>query len=292
MILGDFAKLLRIKQWIWKNGFVFVGFLFSEPAKRGAVFLAVCFAAFAFCLISSSVYILNDIIDREKDKMHPKKSLRPLCRGVISVRSAVVAAVVCMGFALGIGFYISNVVGMLILAYFCLNVLYTFFLKHIALLDVFCIAAGFMLRIFSGTLGVGIVPSEWLLLCGLLLTLFLGFTKRRAEMMAFPENAGAVRKVLSLYTPALLDSLITICATGVILSYGLYTMSPQTAAIHHTSHLFYTVPLVMYGIFRYLLLLHYHSEGEDPASDLLRDPQMVAVVLLWITMTISILHGF
>ena len=283
-------KLLRPHQWV-KNGFVFVGLLFSEVGDDWKLRGSVLFAAAGFCLLSSCVYILNDVLDREADRAHPLKRNRPLASGAVSLRHAYALAFVCGSTGLALGAMASATVVAILLAYLVLNLAYSAGLKNIAILDVFIIAAGFMLRIFAGTWGVNIAPSYWLLLCGLQLTVFLGFAKRRAELMASDGDGSAgagQRAVLYHYTPALLDTMMSISAAGVIVSYSLYTVSPDTIALHRTDKLIYTLPFVLYGIFRYIFLVHRRG-GEDPALTLLTDAHMLAVVALWLGVTLWLL---
>ena len=204
------------------------------------------------------------------------------------MNQAFVLAFVCGAAGLTLGAMASAIVVAILLAYLALNLGYSYGLKNIAILDVFIIAAGFMLRIFAGTWGVNIVPSYWLLLCGLLLTVFLGFAKRRAELTASDGNGAqgaSQRPVLYDYSPALLDTMMAISAAGVIVSYSLYTVSPDTIALHRTDKLIYTLPFVLYGIFRYIFLLH-RSGGEDPAWTLLTDAHMLIVCALWLGVTL------
>ena len=283
-------KLLRPHQWV-KNGFVFVGLLFSDVSNDWRLRGSVALAAAGFCLLSSCVYVLNDIFDRRADQAHPLKRRRPLASGAVRTGEALALAIVCAiaGFALGAA-AAGRVVVMLV-AYLLLNLAYSAGLKHVAILDVFIIAAGFMLRIFAGTWGVGIAPSQWLLLCGLLLTIFLGFAKRRAELMVSlggGSNDASPRPVLDDYSPALLDTMMAISAAGVIVSYSLYTVSPDTIALHHTDKLIYTLPFVLYGIFRYIFLVHRHG-GEDPASTLLSDAHMLITGVAWLCVTLWLL---
>jgi len=219
--------------------------------------------------------------DLESDRQHPKKKLRPLAAGIVSMGAAITLAVTFLLIGLGLGILASYWVLVFLVIYIIINLLYSFGLKEIVILDVFIIAAGFMLRIFTGTIGVGIPPSQWLLLCGFMITLFLGLTKRRAEMMALDENMSAQRKVLEHYSPVLLDKMISISAASVIISYSLYTMSPDTIQIHETESLIYTVPFVIYGIFRYIFLLHYQRWGGEPSRELIRDPHIVGAVAAW-----------
>jgi 4-hydroxybenzoate polyprenyltransferase len=216
------------------------------------------------------------------------KRKRPLASGTVGISQAYALAFVCGAAGLALGAIASVSVVAIFLAYLALNLAYSAGLKNIAILDVFIIAAGFMLRIFAGTWGVNIVPSYWLLLCSLLLTVFLGFAKRRAELMASDgngSNGAGQRAVLYDYTPALLDTMMAISAAGVIVSYSLYTVSPDTIALHRTDKLIYTLPFVLYGIFRYIFLVHRRG-GEDPAWTLLTDAHMLIVGALWLGVTL------
>jgi 4-hydroxybenzoate polyprenyltransferase len=280
-------KLLRPHQWI-KNGFVFVGLLFGQVTDDLSLVRDVLFAAAGFCLMSSCVYILNDVLDRKADRAHPLKRKRPLASGTVSLNQAFALAFVCGTAGLALGAMSSAIVVAILLAYLVLNLAYSAGLKDVAILDVFIIAAGFMLRIFAGTLGVSIEPSYWLLLCGLLLTVFLGFAKRRAELAASDgngSNGASQRAVLHDYSPALLDTMMAISAAGVIVSYSLYTVSPDTIALHRTDKLVYTLPFVLYGVFRYIFLVH-RRRGEDPAWTLLTDTHMLVVGTLWLGVTL------
>ena len=214
--------------------------------------------------------------------------MRPLASGAVSMKLALALAFVCGTAALALGAMSSAIVTAILLGYLVLNLAYSAGLKNIAILDVFIIAAGFMLRIFAGTWGVNIAPSQWLLLCGLLLTVFLGFAKRRAELMTSDgaeADGASQRAVLYDYSPALLDTMMAISAAGVIVSYSLYTVNPDTIALHRTDKLIYTVPLVLYGIFRYIFLVHRRG-GEDPAWTLLTDAHLIAVGALWLGVTL------
>ena len=275
--LSPYLKLLRPYQWV-KSGFVFVGLLFGHGWQQPLLVQRVVLAAAAFALAASAVYVLNDLVDRERDRQHPQKRSRPLASGAVSVRAALLLAGA-----------VSMAVLWIVIGYALLNVAYSMGLKHVVLLDVFIIAAGFMLRILAGTLGVGIAPSHWLLLCGLLLTLFLGFAKRRAELNALAGRGGSHRKVLDDYDPVLLDLLIGICAAGAIVSYSLYTVSAETVAMHGTTNLIYSVPFVIYGVFRYLFLLHRRSGGGDPSAALLQDAHLLIAFAGWLLTVVALL---
>jgi 4-hydroxybenzoate polyprenyltransferase len=286
--LSDLLRLMRPHQWV-KNTFVFVGLLFGH-AWHDPHLLTLALVAFAsFCLVSSAIYTINDIIDVEQDRVHPKKRKRPLAAGVVSVPGAAVLATLLFLPGIVLAYGVSPAVFFITVGYGVMNLAYSLWLKHVVILDIFIIASGFMLRILAGTLGIGIAPSKWLLLCGLMVTLFLGFTKRRAEIFALSDDKAAHRKVLAHYSAVLLDKMIGITASGLIMSYSLYTMSPDTIRIHGTSNLIYTVPFVMYGVFRYIYLLHHQSRGGDPSHDLVRDAHLIIVVGAWLLTTILLI---
>lgn len=282
-------RLLRPRHWV-KNGFVFVGVIFANAWRQPSLVWRVSLAAAAFCLVASGVYIFNDLFDREEDQRHFSKKNRPLAAGRVSPGNAVILLIVLWIVGFGLALLASRTVLAIVLLYILLNIAYTLRLKDVVLLDVFIIASGFMLRILAGTVGVGIRPSQWLLLCGLMLALFLGFTKRRAEMYAATGNGdGVPRNVLKHYQSVLLDKMIVITATGVIITYSLYTMSPVTVQTHHTEALIYTVPFVIYGIFRYLYSLHMHATGSDPSQEIFRDPHILVAILGWLGITLWLL---
>jgi 4-hydroxybenzoate polyprenyltransferase len=288
--LFSFIHLLRPHQWI-KNAFVFVGLIFGHMWNQPIIINQVIFAAIAFCLMSSAVYIYNDIIDHPLDRLHPLKKNRPLPNGRISIKAAAILAVMLFVLALGFGELASNKVIIILLSYVVINLLYTHWLKHMVILDVFAIASGFMLRILAGTIGVGITPSQWLMFCGLMITLFLGFTKRRAEILIMQEQEELPRKVLREYNHIFLDKMIGITASCSIIGYGLYTMSAETLRVHNTANLIYTIPFVVYGIFRYLYLLHktdVHA-GQDTSKDLWQDKHLIVTVLVWFLLTLLII---
>lgn len=293
-LLFAYIKLLRPHQWI-KNAFVFTGLIFAHAWDKPGIVSQVVLATIAFCLCSSCVYVYNDLIDRKSDQLHPRKKHRPIASGKISSTQAAGLALVLFVAGLALGLCVSLWVGFILLSYLILNIFYTHWFKHIVILDVFVIAAGFMLRILAGTLGVGIPPSQWLLFCGLMLTLFLGFSKRRSEMKLLnPEQeSNHQRAVLKNYQSIFLDKMIGIAAACSIISYSLYTMSPVTIQEQGTSNLIYTVPLVAYGIFRYIYLLHEplseRRAGEDTARDLLKDRQLQVSVGLWLALVLLII---
>lgn len=289
--MNPFIRLLRPHQYV-KNGFVFLGVIFSGQWDQ-TILMSAGLVFLAFCAIASSVYIMNDILDVEADRLHSTKKNRPIASGAVPVLVGWVLAGILALLAIGFSLLISLWAAACVLVYAVLNVGYSLQWKHIAVLDVFIISAGFMLRILAGTVGLGISPSSWLLLCGLMLTLFLGFAKRRAELLALEEagitDAALTRRVLDDYRPAMIEQFMAISAASAILTYSLYTVSPETIAKHGTDALIYTVPFVVYGIFRYIFLLHSHGKGNDTARDLFSDRHLLATVAGWMTVTVWIL---
>ena len=283
-------RLLRPHQWL-KNGFVLIGILFghawSDPAK-----LTQAAAAFgAFCLLASAIYVFNDLIDREQDRLHPQKKHRPLASGQIDVATAIALGVLCLIGGSLLALCYAGSAPWIFFAYVALNLAYSLGLKHVVILDVFIIATGFMLRLLAGTLGIGIAPSHWLLLCGLMLTLLLGFAKRRAELEAMLAAGGAHRRVLDHYSIPLLDQFIGIAAAATVISYALYTVSLETVALHGTRGLIVTVPPVVYGLLRFLWRLHTRSGGGDAAQELLTDRHLQATIAIWLALVIGLFSG-
>ena len=280
-------RLLRPHQWL-KNGFVFVGLLFGHAWNDAALVQAALAAFAAFCLLSSAVYVFNDLMDREQDRRHPEKKHRPLASGAVGVPAAAVLGTACLAGGLVLAFA-ASAAPWIFVAYLAINTAYSLGAKHVVILDVFIIAAGFMLRILAGTVGIGVAPTHWLLLCGLMLTLFLGFAKRRAELGVLADDSVIHRRVLEHYSARMLDQFIGVAATGTIVSYALYTVSPETIALHGTQWLIASVPFVLYGLLRYLFLLHRRGGGGDPARELLRDAHLLVAFAGWLAVVVGLL---
>ena len=276
-----FIELLRPKQWV-KNAFVLVGLVFGHAYGDPAMVNAALSATLAFCLASGAVYAFNDARDAVQDRGHPDKRDRPVARGAIASGQAAAFSAVIATLALALAAYAGWQVAAFIAAYLALSAAYTLRLKRVPVLDVFSIAAGFMLRLLAGTAGIGIAPSNWLLACGFLLTLFLGFAKRRAEIGRLAEGAGLHRPVLEDYSAGFLDKAIMLCAAGMTVAYAAYTLAAETALIHGTGGLILTLPWVLLGTLRYLYRLRFRGGGGDPAEELLRDPLLAAAVAGWI----------
>jgi 4-hydroxybenzoate polyprenyltransferase len=280
-------QLLRPQQWI-KNAFVWAGFLFARAWHDVALAQQVALAFVAFCLLASAVYIGNDWIDRDADRVHPTKRDRPLASGRVGGVAAGSLAIVLALAGLAIGAWVGAGLFAVLVAYLALNGAYSLRLKRIVIVDVFALSLGFLLRILAGTIGVGIAPSPWLLMCGLMLTLLLGFGKRRAESAAVDASAG--RAVLAEYSPALLDRLVVVCVSGTLIAYSLYTISPQTITLHGSADLVYTVPIVTYALFRYLYLLGGGNAAEDPSGLFIGDRHLQVSALAWLVAVIWILR--
>ena len=280
--------LMRPHQWI-KSGFVVLGLLFSHRWTDSRLVMSVLLACVAFSAMASTVYVINDLIDVVSDRNHPKKRLRPIASRAVPERVAQILAAVLFLVAMTCASLVSLTVVALVLCYAAMNVAYSYGLKHVVIVDVFVISAGFMLRILVGTAGVGIEPSSWLLLCGMMMTLLIGFGKRRAELTAIDTDTSSTRKVLAQYDLPLLDQFLAATAGCAVLSYSLYTVSPETIRLHGTDKLIYTVPFIVYGIFRYLFLLNRRGMGQDTARDLFADRHLLATMVGWIVLTTALL---
>src|ERR1700694_4178751 len=271
-------RSLRPQQWI-KNAFVWAGFLFAHAWHDSSLAAHVAAAFVAFCLLASAVYIGNDWIDRDSHRAHPLKRDRPIAAGRISLAASASMSIALALAAFALATWVSVELTAILIAYLVLNAAYSLGLKRMVIIDVIAVALGFLLRLLAGTLGVGIAPSPWLLMCGLMLTLLLGFGKRRAELAGTPAGLG--RDVLSEYSLALLDRLITVCVSGTLIAYSLYTISPQTIELHGSADLVYTVPVVTYALFRYLYLLDRHDAAEDPSRLFLSDRHLQLAAVIW-----------
>ena len=274
------AASIRPEQWT-KNLFVFAGLLFGmRLTDSGAVLLSV--ATFAiFCALSGAVYLFNDVSDRETDQAHPLKRMRPIASGQLSTRIALLAAA-CLGLgAIEAAYAISPRLAAVSGAYLTLLLLYSAALKHVVILDVLAIAAGFVLRAVAGAVAVAVPISHWLLLCTTLLALFLALSKRRHELTLLAEGAAGHRPILGEYSPYLLDQMIGVVTASTLMAYSFYAISPETAEKFGTVRLGLTIPFVLYGIFRYLYLVHQKRGGGSPAALLLTDRPLLGCVALW-----------
>lgn len=280
-ILPGLWHLMRPKQWA-KNIFVFFGLLFGQIKPEATLVLEVCLVAVVFALCASGIYVLNDLADRKSDRQHPKKRFRPLAAGTVSVRVAILLLVILWLVSFGLAYFISPTMVLLLAIYVALNLAYSFGLKHVAYVDVAILASGYVLRVLSGTSAVGFPPSSWLLASTTALALFLGFTKRRVELGKFMSDGANYRRVLEHYSLTSLDRAVWLSALGVMLSYVLFTINSEVLQLYGYLDLILTAPFVILGVGRYLYLQRGGEKGDDPTSDILRDPLLVVSVLAWI----------
>ena len=282
-------RTMRPTQWT-KNGFVFAGIMFDQQLTDPRP-LARVVAAFALlCLSASTIYIVNDLVDIERDRLHPRKRSRALPSGQLPVSWAKAAAVIFPLVALGASLALTPALTGVLLGYLVLHVVYSLWLKNIVILDVFAIAAGFVLRLVAGIVVVEVSNfSPWLYVCAGLLALFLAIGKRRQELILLAENAGDHRTTYREYNMALLDDMLRMVTTGSVLTYMLYTIEAQT--IRGNGHrMMLTIPFVVYGIFRYLYLIHVRGEGSAPDELLFKDIPLLADVILWVAAVGVILY--
>jgi 4-hydroxybenzoate polyprenyltransferase len=288
-LLPNLIRSLRPSQWT-KNLFVFAGLIFGEKLRDPAAVVQATLAFGVFCLLSGTVYLINDVLDREADRLHPVKSRRPVASGALSPAAALTAAAVLIVASLSLAFAVNRAFGLVSASYLALLALYSISLKHFVILDVLVLAGGFVLRAYGGAVAVDVAFSHWLLLLMLLLALFLGLSKRRAELVALAGSARDHRPSLAEYSPYLLDQMIGVVTASTLLAYAFYTISPETVQKFHTDHLLLTVPFPLYGIFRYLYLVHQRDGGGNPSEMLLTDKPLLLCVALWGLAVIAILY--
>lgn len=288
--LRSLAALTRPSHWI-KNVFVLAGVFFAEDWSDPRMLALAACAFAAFCLAASAVYCVNDVLDAEEDRAHPRKRERPVAAGRVSPQAAFALASALAAAALGLSLYAGPRLAACLVAYGAVNLLYSRALKSIVLVDVFCIASGFIIRLLAGTWGIGVEPSQWFLLCTLNLSLFLGFSKRYAELTDGLRPLEAKRAVLKSYSPEFLRVLIAITLSGTLITYGLYTTSERTLAVHGGTRLIYTLPIAMLGLFRYLYLVMERGLGENTVADVRKDPAMLIICAAYVAACILLLES-
>ena len=280
---------LRPHQWT-KNLVVFAAPALSkhlfEPGPLGQALLAFV----VFCGLSGTVYLVNDVADVERDRLHPRKRLRPIASGALSTRAASFLAaglgLACLGLSLLLGLpFLLCAAG-----YLALNLAYSFRLKEVVILDVLCVSLGFVLRAVAGAFSIAVQISDWLLVCTLLLALFLALAKRRHELTSLTSAATGHRKILAEYSPYLLDQMISVVTASCLTAYAFYTMAPDTVEKYRTERLAWTIPFVLYGIFRYLYLVHQKEQGGSPTDILVTDRPLLVNVFLWAAAIVLIVY--
>jgi 4-hydroxybenzoate polyprenyltransferase len=280
-----YLRLARPKQWT-KNGFVLAGVVFSGEALQASSLLAALLAFVAFCALSGAVYAANDLLDVQEDRKHPTKRLRPVASGEIPVRVAALYAALLASMGLALAFFVGLGVGLAGLAYLALQAVYTPLLKHEVILDVMSISAGFVIRALAGAAAVGAPISPWLVVCTGFLTLYLGFSKRRYELYVLGEGGQTYRRNLKDYSVEMLDQMMNIMVAATIIAYAMYTFF----AYEHP-YMMASIPFVIYGVFRYLLLVH-RDGGGDPDTLLLRDRALQVTLLLWVAVVMAVIYFF
>jgi len=291
-MIPNLIKLARPKQWI-KNFFVFAPLLFSRHIFDAQFVINSIEAFVTFCLISSVVYIINDILDVESDRAHPKKKFRPIASGEISIAQALTFLTVLVVLIV-ITFIFEKPVFIFVIAlYFLTNLFYSIKIKSVVVLDVFFISFGFMLRVLGGAAAISVTVSSWMVLTTIFISLFLAISKRRGELsqVVNSENIEKQRPVLKEYSVEFADQLNTIAAAGTIISYALYTVSERTLVTFGTEKLIYTTPFVIYGIFRYMYLMHKKNLGESPTSIVIKDIPILLTVICWLVVCLLIIYN-
>ena len=287
-MLKAIIREMRPRQWA-KNVFIFAALVFDEQLTQKEPLLRTIAGFVLLCLISSAVYLLNDIADVESDRQHPTKRNRPIAAGQLSIPLALVLAIAMAAFALAAGFALEPSFGWIITLYFVINLLYSLWLKHKPIIDVMIIAAGFVLRVAAGVVLIEVTRfSPWLYVCTTLLALIIGFGKRRAEIILLADGANAHRKVLDGYTIGFLDQLIVVVSATTIMAYSLYTFSALNLPSNHLMML--TIPFVIYGVFRYLYLIHVEDAGGAPEELILSDRPLLATLIFWGLLAVAILY--
>ncbi|MCD4655438.1 decaprenyl-phosphate phosphoribosyltransferase [bacterium] len=288
-LLAALIETMRPKQWI-KNLLVYAGALFSLKFFDPSSLFRATAAFFLFCMISGCVYIMNDLFDYKRDLVHPEKRNRPIPSGRLPRSVALTALIVIFILSFGISFWLSFKFGLVALIYFVMNIAYSLKLKHLVIIDVMIIALGFVFRAVAGSVVINVEFSHWLLICTLLLALFLAICKRRHELNLIKGNAGEHRAVLEFYTPALVEQMTSVVTASALVSYALYTISPEVTTKLGTDKLIYTFPFVLFAIFRYLYLVMTQNQGGSPEKVFLQDKAMIIDLLLWIITVVTILY--
>lgn len=283
-----YVLAMRPKQWL-KNALVFAALVFSDNLLEVGHIAEVVVAFLCFCMASSAVYLLNDLKDRDEDRLHPVKRFRPIAAGQVAPEHAMIMTVALAAIAVVAGYYLTPSFAGVLAGYMSLNIAYSGYLKHFVIVDVFAISAGFVLRAAGGAVVLEVPISPWLYVCTIVLSLFIGFGKRRSELTLLEDNAGSHRKNLDEYSKPLLDQYIVVTAGATVMAYSLYTFVAPNLPANHL--MMATIPFVLYGIFRYLFLVHEKQEGGAPEQVILTDKPLIGAVLLWGLASVVILYG-
>ncbi len=284
--IAALLQAMRPHQWV-KNTLIFAALLFTSQFTNSELLVKTGLGFLAFCAIASGLYLLNDLRDRERDRHHPVKSLRPIASGRLAPSVAWVASILLLLGGLGLAFWLRVPFGVIALVYGVQTTLYTLYLKQVPILDVAVIALGFLLRAVAGAVLIEAFISPWLIICTFFLALFLGFAKRRHELVALGDSAIQHRGTLSDYSTTLLEHLLTLCMVLALQSYAIYVILSETAKAH--PGLWYTLPVVTYGLLRYFYVVHRYDAGGSPEKLLISDRHILASVLIWGAMVVVIM---
>ncbi|MGZ7047507.1 MAG: decaprenyl-phosphate phosphoribosyltransferase [Methanobacterium sp.] len=282
-MLKELIISMRPRQW-YKNVVIFIGIVFSLNLLNLNLWIDAITAFAIFCVLSGSIYIINDILDSKEDKNHPKKRLRPIASGKLKVNYAILSVIVLVILSLSISYLINALFLITAITFFLLMLIYSIFLKNLIIVDIMVISAGFVLRAIAGCLAVGVLISPWLIICAFLLALFLGIGKRRHELVLLGKNAANHRKILDGYSTAMLDQMTNITTSALIMSYSLYTFFTGKIFI------MLTIPFAVYGLFRYIYLVHTENFGGEPEM-LFKDKGMLLSMILWVMLVLIVLYG-
>lgn len=279
--IKDYIFSLRPKQWI-KNTFIFAALFFAKKFFNTDLVILYILGFIYFSMLTSSIYLINDILDKDADKLHPQKKLRPIASGKIPAKNAMLISLILTLSAFTGAFLLSRKFLMICLIYYFLNLFYSIKLKRIVIIDILCIAVGFVLRVLASSVIGDIDISNWIIICTFMLSLFLGFTKRRHELLFLEEKASSHRPILIEYSTYFLDQMISVVTTSTVVFYILYTVSPATIQKFGTNKLIYTSIFVIYGIFRYLYIAYKKESAGNPTNTLLTDIPLLITVFFWI----------
>ena len=283
-------RALRPTQWV-KNVFVLAPLVFAEQLGDSAVVTRAALAFLAFCFAASTIYLFNDLRDREEDRRHPLKQHRPIASGALPVPVAFAATGVLGAAAVGLSLYFGTHFVALVVIYIVINLAYSSGLKQVVILDVMAVSSGYVIRVIAGGVAIGVAVSNWLLLCTIFLALLLIFSKRRHELVLLADEAAGHRAVLSHYSETFLDQMINVVTASTVVAYSLYAVDDETVERFGSENLVYTVPLVLFGIFRYLYLIYQKHERKNPTESILTDLPSMVNVLLWGLAVLWIVYG-
>lgn len=289
--MKEWIRAIRVHQWS-KNFLIFAALIFAKKLDEAPLVIQAVLAFFSFCLLSSAVYLFNDVMDAAKDRLHPEKCRRPIASGKVPKKGALILAVVLVATSACIVLYLERpaLFAMILIFYLLLNIAYTFMLKRAVVADVIIIAVGFLLRVQAGGAAIDVKISHWLILCTFFTATFLACCKRRSEL-ALAEGAPEAREVLTHYSFQMLDILVAITASSSIMTYALYSVAEQTQEYFGSADLIYTLPVVLFGIGRYTYLVYERKAGEDPAAVILKDPGIIVAVLIWLGIALYVVYG-